>query len=81
MASTKSNHLQTLFDTLQKTSSQTKPRVCESVREKKGWASLKNSKNGHFSACGIRRGNCILHYSFVKLSYSECQALTCATLN
>ena len=33
-----------------KTSSQTKPRVWERIREKKGRASLKNSMNGFFDA-------------------------------
>ena len=55
MGSSKPNHLQTLYHTLQNTSSQAKPRVWESVREKKGRPSFENSMNGHFSACGIRR--------------------------
>ena len=51
----KIHHLQTLFHTLQNTSSQAKLRVWESEREKKGRPSFENSMNGHFSACGIRR--------------------------
>ena len=42
--------IQTLYHNLQKTSSQTEPRVWERVRDKKGRASLKNSMNGFSDA-------------------------------
>ena len=43
-----------------KNSSQTKPRVWKSVREKKGQASLKSSMNGHISGSGILRASFLL---------------------